>query len=404
MKNKFISILLIFIIIGTIFSCGKKEESIEKNDTVVSVDTNNKNDVIKEIDNNITLENDNSINEDIDNNIEKNISNSKLEILFIDVGQGDSALITCDGHYLLIDGGPVYASSLLYSYLKKLNINYIDYIICTHPDADHVGGLPGALNYASLGIAYCPEYADTIEYNDFIKYVEANDSYVAQPKIGETFDLGSANVEIIASNIGHGNDASIVTKVTFGDTSFLFMGDAETEVEDYLINNNVDIKCDVLKVAHHGSRYATGYNFLYTAEPKYAVISVGSDNTYGHPTEEVLSKLRDADVKTYRTDMQGNIICISDGSNIIFKTEKNENADTYKEVGENSVSRTITRSKDPINESENYTYCINTSSKKFHYSNCSSVDDMKEHNKKYTNEDRDSLISQGYSPCKRCNP
>lgn len=372
---------------------------IADNKTIINVVNDEKELIVK--DSNIELENPNSSEKNVD------LGNKKFEIHFIDVGQGDSALVICDDQYLLIDGGPSSASSLIYTYLKNLNITYLDYVICSHPDEDHVGGLSGALNYASLGTAYSPCSKDTRAYDSFIKYTKKHNVEIQVPNIGDSFKLGSADVDILACNIGNDNETSIVTKITYGNNSFLFMGDAGTVVEDYLINKNVDIKCDVLKVGHHGSKYSTGYQFLYLSEPKYAIISVGKGNSYGHPTEEVLSKLRDADVKTFRTDLQGDIVCVSDGNTITFTTKKNADIDTYKEVGTNSIQRNNNKqiTSEPVSKDTNeYKYCLNKNTKKFHYSYCSSVRDMKESNKKYTNDDRETIIAQGYVPCKRCNP
>lgn len=265
----------------------------------------------------------NSSTEQLDNE-----NSAYFEILFIDVGQGDSILVSCDNKYMLIDGGPSNASSVIYTILKEREITYLDYIINTHPDEDHVGGLSGALNYAKVGKVFSPYKKETREYESFAKYVSEAGSSIEMPNIGDSFNLGSSTIDIIATNIGSFNEASIIVKITYGNNSFLMMADAGTEVENYLLNNDIDITCDLLKIGHHGSEYGTGYNFLDSAKPKYAVISVGS-NSYGHPSEEVLSKLKEANIATYRTDLQGDILVKSDGEYLTIETERNSEIDTF---------------------------------------------------------------------------
>lgn len=231
--------------------------------------------------------------------------NSTFEIHFIDVGQADAALVLCDGEAMLIDGGNVADSSLIYSYLKSHEIEYLDYIICTHAHEDHVGGLAGALNYACVGAAYCPvtKY-DSKAFSNFVKYLNEQDVLITVPDVGETFFVGSAGVTVIGpvQYSTEPNNTSIVLRIVYGETSFLFTGDAEREEEQDILNAGYTLESTVLKVGHHGSANSTTYPFLREIMPQYAVISVGANNSYGHPTEDALSRLRDADVTVYRTD------------------------------------------------------------------------------------------------------
>jgi competence protein ComEC len=251
--------------------------------------------------------------------------NSSFEVHYIDVGQGDSELVICDGHAMLIDGGDVDASSLMYTYLKNLGIDKLDCVVCTHPHEDHVGGLSGALSYATADTVYCSytEY-DSKAFSNFIKTLEKQGLSITVPSDGDSFYLGSALVQVFGplDEYEEVNDNSIVLKITYGKTSFLFMGDAMESSENDIMDSGYDINCTVLKVAHHGSETSTSYRFLYLSEPKYAVISCGKDNSYNHPNEEVLSRLADADVTVYRTDKNGTVICKSDGENLSFTTEK----------------------------------------------------------------------------------
>ena len=254
-----------------------------------------------------------------------------MEVHFIDVGQADAALVLCGGEAMLIDGGNTEDSSLMYTYLKNHDISYLDYVIATHAHEDHVGGLAGALNYADVGTVYCPVTTyDSDDFANFLKYVEKSSAQLTVPSVGNSFELGNAIVEILGLNAGSdANDTSIILKITHGENSFLFTGDAEREAEQAVLSSVCDLSSTVLKVGHHGSADSTTYPFLREVMPTYAVISVGEDNGYGHPTEDTLSRLRDAEVKVFRTDLQGDIIVISDTKNVTINVEKNPDADTF---------------------------------------------------------------------------
>ena len=322
---------------------------------------------------------------------------------------------------MIIDGGKAKASSYIYSWLKKNQISHLDVMVATHTDADHIGGLSGALNYAKVGTAYCPVTSGTTKtFQSFVKYLKKQGKSITVPKAGDEFSLGGAQVRILGPTDpqAEGNNSSIVLKVTFGDTSFLFTGDAEREEEQELLESGYDLESTVLKVGHHGSDTSTSYLFLRTVNPQYAVISVGADNTYGHPTEAVLSRLRDADVKTYRTDLQGTITAVSDGKKVTFQTERNAEINTLDQTGpgqKNEISqKDETGQKNEVvpsagkaavsDSSAEKTYVLNTNTHKFHDPDCSSVSQMKEKNKRIVTESRDQIIAEGYDPCGRCHP
>ena len=356
-------------------------------------------------------------------------TNSSFQIDFIDVGQGDAALVQCDGHYMLVDGGDSKQSSRIYSILKNRSINYLDVMVATHPDADHIGGLSGALNYATVGVAYSPVTEhDTKTFQSFIKYLNKQGVSITVLKAGNTFKIGSATATVLGSRSlsSESNNNSIVLRIVYGNTSFLLTGDAEADEENSIMNSGQTLKSTVLKVAHHGSNSSSGYRFIREVDPQYAVISVGTGNQYDHPTENVLSRLRDADVKTYRTDMQGDITCTSDGKTVSFSVKKNAEANTLAGAGMGQKSEVqrietytgngtenITRNSGMANDSPTVvmeanqaemSYVLNTNTKKFHYPSCSSVSQMKDKNKAYYTGSRDDVISQGYDPCKNCNP
>ena len=332
-----------------------------------------------------------------------------LEVYFIDVGQADAALVLCDGQSMLIDGGNAADSSKMYTVMKNHKITELDYVIGTHAHEDHIGGLAGALNYSSVKVAYCPVISyDSKAFQNFQKAVEKRGISLTVPKNGDTFAFGDAECEILAVNTDSDtNNSSIVLRIAYGDTSFLFTGDAEREVEQAILNGKKDIQSTVLKVGHHGSESSTSYLWLREVMPQYAVISVGKGNSYGHPTDAVLSRLRDAEVTTFRTDMQGDISCVSDGKTVEFTVSRNRDADVFASVGANSTQKTTeNKPTEPAAKSEpvGQAYVLNTNTKKFHIHTCRSVKQMKDKNKKDFCGSREEVIAKGYSPCKICNP
>ena len=252
--------------------------------------------------------------------------NSNFEGHFIDVGQADSALIECDGETMMIDGGNVADSNVVAAYLKKEDVTELNYVVCSHAHEDHVGGLSGALSVTKADNIYAPKTeANTKAYKNFKKKAEEQNVEIKHPNVGDEIQLGSSMVEFLGPVDENGKDlnsTSIVLKITYGNTSFLFTGDAESDEEEEILNSGADLKSTVLKVGHHGSRTSTSYPFLREVMPQYAVISVEKGNSYGHPNEETLSKLSDAGVEVYRTDESGDIVMTSDGNSISITTSK----------------------------------------------------------------------------------
>ncbi len=323
---------------------------------------------------------------------------SDFAVHFIDVGQADAALVICDGKTMLIDGGNAADSNVIYSYLKNQGVKHLDYIVASHAHEDHIGGLPGALNYATVGKALCPvtDY-DSSAFRNFVKYLGNRGADITVPKTGDSFKLGEAECTVLAVNTtdNEPNNTSIVLRIVYGETSFLFTGDAEREVELALASWGFELESTVLKVGHHGSDSSTSYVFLRNVMPEYAVIPVGADNDYGHPTADVLSRLRDAEVKVFRTDKHGTVICTSDGKNVVFGTEKTPKDDVMDGIGTNSVT---------TDSGMDYVVNTNKSSMKFHFPDCASVEKMSKENRLDYHGTREELIKQGYIPCGTCKP
>lgn len=313
---------------------------------------------------------------------------SNFTAYFIDVGQADSTLIVCDGETMLIDGGNPSDSDFIYTFLKNHDISHLDYIMATHAHVDHVGGLAGALNFATADIAFSPvtKY-DSRAFNSFVKHLNEQDVSITVPEDGDTFMLGSAEVEIIGpiNPSDEPNNTSIALRITYGETSFLFTGDAERIEEADILEAGYDISATVLNVGHHGSDTSTTYPFLREVMPEYAVISCGKNNSYGHPHENTLSRLRDADTTVFRTDMQGTITCTSDGESVNFAVERNANAPT-----------------NPTEKAACEAYYIgNINSHKFHRPSCSGL--PAEKNRVILNT-WDEAIEKGFDPCGTCKP
>lgn len=252
--------------------------------------------------------------------------NKKLKVHFIDVGQADSILIqTPDGKSMLIDAGNNADGQAVVSYLKGQGVSKIDILVGTHPHEDHIGGMDNVINSFEIGQIYMPKVSHTTKtYEDVLTAISRKGLKITSPTPGSTFSLGEVRFTILAPNSStyeDMNDYSIVLKMEYGNTSFLFTGDAEQVSENEIIAKGYNLKADVLKVGHHGSSSSTSQAFLDKVSPKYAVIMVGSDNNYGHPHKETMDKLEAKGIPVYRTDENGTIVATSDGTNITFNTE-----------------------------------------------------------------------------------
>ena len=249
----------------------------------------------------------------------------EMKVHFLDVGQGLSILVQSDGQTMIYDGGDKSTSSFVVSYLQKQNVTTIDYLISSHYDSDHMAGLIGCLNAFDVKNVISSNYEhDSKLYQSFIQTVADKGLPMQHPAVGTEFSFGSGSFQILAPATIDPNDSnknSVAIKLTNGDNSFIFTGDAESTSEKAMCESGIDLSCDVLVPGHHGSATATSWDFLQATVPEYAVISCGKDNQYGHPDKDVMDKLESMDIQVYRTDKQGTIVAVSDGTTITWDQE-----------------------------------------------------------------------------------
>lgn len=250
----------------------------------------------------------------------------EISVHFIDVGQADSIFIDYGEVDVLIDGGNNADGELVVNYLKSLGTDDIELIVATHPHEDHIGGLDTVINYFDIEKIIKPDLAENTQTNkDFEIAISNKNIPVENPGQGETIEFGELKFIVLSDKTKIYNDTnnfSIVLKMVYGDTSFLFTGDAESDVERDILQSGLDIKADVLKVGHHGSASSTTASFLKKVSPDYAVISVGIDNSYGHPDSITINRLNLHDIATMQTKDMGTIVFNSNGTDLIFTTNK----------------------------------------------------------------------------------
>lgn len=336
-----------------------------------------------------------------------------LSVHFLDVGQGNALLVESNGHYMLIDGGNRNYSSFVVSYLKKQGVKELDYIIVSHYDADHLNGVVGALNALDVKTILAPNYkTDTNIYQSYLTVMNKKGYKAKHPTVGDTYTLGNASFTVVSPmnyNYGELNDNSIGIKLTYNLNSFLILGDAEAESEADILSSKEDLSADVYLASHHGSANSSSTALLKAINPIYAVISVG-DNSYGHPTKDVLDRLKKRNVKLFRTDVQGTIIANSDGKKITWNTEPTSNwssdsTNASETKYESSGSDTYSETKNESSSTDTITisdyYIGNVKTHKFHLPSCSGLPDKKN---QVILDNRQEFIKKGYDPCKICNP
>ena len=256
-------------------------------------------------------------------------SDSSVKVHFIDVGQADCAVICTDNGNIIIDAGMNASEDEMKAYIDKLGIKSFRYAIFTHPHEDHIGGAEVIMkNYRVENVIIPDLEATTKVYEAMLDSIEESGASVKVIEAGDTFDfsVGSLKAKILGpvEIDDEPNDASIITKITYGKTDLLFMGDAETHSEEILLRKYImgELRADIIKLGHHGSNTSSSPEFLRAVSPDVAIISCGLDNKYGHPHSETLDTLEDQKIQYYRTDMQGSVICTITPDGYTFKTTK----------------------------------------------------------------------------------
>jgi competence protein ComEC len=312
-----------------------------------------------------------------------------LDVIVFDVGQADCTLLKMDDHAMLIDAGNTGQDKLVLSYLSEYGVTTLDYLVATHPHADHIGSMASVVNAMdSIGTVLMPDVTHTISaYKNLITAIDNKNIPLTIPTPGDVFQWGDARVEVLAPNSATYpdndlNEYSIVLRVEFGDTSFLFTGDAGAISENEQLAVGASLKSDVLKVGHHGSRGSSTQKYLDIVAPSYAVICCGIDNSYGHPHAEAMTRLTGTSATIYRTDHHGTVTFTTDGKDITVSISRDE--------------------PPPTRSPELDGYIGNKNSMVFHRPSCGSLPG--EANRVELKMTRDEAINAGYTPCGNCKP
>lgn len=260
---------------------------------------------------------------------ETKIPEGSCAVHFIDVGQGDCTLITSGGINVLIDAGENNKGDDVLIKLKELNITSLDYVIGTHAHSDHIGGLDTVLNGIEVKNIILSDLPDklvptTKTYSDLLDAIVDNNVNLIAAEVGASYEIGEGSLTILApvsDEYTDLNDWSIITKFVFGETSFLFTGDAEQRVEEDLLDLGIDVSATLLKAGHHGSNTSSSVRFINTVNPDFAIIEVGEGNSYGHPHAETIKRFQNVGAEVYRTDINGDITAVSDGKTITITCE-----------------------------------------------------------------------------------
>lgn len=326
-------------------------------------------------------------------------------VYYMDVAQADCSIVITGDDVVVIDTGDVGTKDDVVDYLNNLGITKISYLVLTHPHADHIGGAPEIINTFDIDNILMPEITTTSKiFERTIDAIANNDYNITIPNRGDVYEIDNGSITILSDQtISWGDDLnsySLVLVVTIGDVDFLFTGDAEQAVEEDIVKSGCLGSVDIYQVGHHGSYTATSQSLLETAQPKDAIISCGTDNSYGHPHSATVDKLNEYGVNYYRTDISGTIFAITDGITYTINTTPIKS--DRSNVEETEVRYTESVELDTSIAINTSTYILNTSSKKIHIPSCEHVEKMSEKNKQEYTGDYQDLLKEGYTTCGSC--
>ena len=337
-----------------------------------------------------------------------------MAVHFIDVGQGLAILVQSGGENLLYDGGNRSHADEVVQYLKNQQVETINYMISSHYDEDHLGGLVKCLDTFEVEHVLGSDYVHTSDlFNTFMNTATAHAIIVEYPSVGDTYEFGTGSFTVMAPDgiSQNSNDNSVVIRLVNGNNSFMFMGDAEETSEQDMISTGMNLDCDVLSLGHHGSASSTSWDLLEAASPSWAVISCGLNNSYGHPAAETMGKLSDMDIPVFRTDDQGTVIALSDGNTISWNQEpcndytsgsEKQSTDSSADQSEQDTNdAAVTESyaaETDTSDTQGRMVWISATGSKYH-----SIPDCGNMNPdKATQETESQALSQGYEACKKC--
>lgn len=337
-----------------------------------------------------------------------------MAVHFIDVGQGLAILVQLGGENLLYDGGNRSHADEVVQYLKNQQVETINYMISSHYDEDHLGGLVKCLDNFEVDHVLGSDYVHTSDlFNTFMNTATAHAIIVEYPSVGDTYEFGTGSFTVMAPDgiSQNSNDNSVVIRLVNGNNSFMFMGDAEETSEQDMISTGMNLDCDVLSLGHHGSASSTSWDLLEAASPSWAVISCGLNNSYGHPAAETMGKLSDMDIPVFRTDDQGTVIALSDGNTISWNQEpcndytsgsEKQSADSSADQSEQDMNDAAATesyaAETDTSDTQGRMVWISATGSKYH-----SIPDCGNMNPdKAMQETESQALSQGYEACKKC--
>ena len=337
-----------------------------------------------------------------------------MAVHFIDVGQGLAILVQSGGENLLYDGGSRSHADEVVQYLKSQQVETINYMISSHYDEDHLGGLVKCLDTFEVEHVLGSDYVHTSDlFNTFMNTATAHAIIVEYPSVGDTYEFGTGSFTVMAPDgiSQNSNDNSVVIRLVNGNNSFMFMGDAEETSEQDMISTGMNLDCDVLSLGHHGSASSTSWDLLEATSPSWAVISCGLNNSYGHPAEETMGKLSDMDIPVFRTDDQGTVIALSDGNTISWNQEPcndytsgsekqstDSSADQSERDTNDAAATESYAAETDTSDTQGRMVWISATGSKYH-----SIPDCGNMNpNKATQETESQALSQGYEACKKC--